>query len=573
MGWFSARKHRTSSSPSSLRRGSANRKQPARKNPSRVGSFERLEEREVFSVTFHGGALLPHVEAQPVFLGSDWQANSSLNSQATSLNQYVNYLVQSPYMDTLGNAGYNVGEGSAAAGVELNLSLNKTTGITDAQIQADLQAGINSSQLAAPDANRLYVVYVEPSVKISLGSDTSVNSFLGYHGAFAGKTASGTAIDIHYAVMAYPGSPNPSYTSQGFASSFDQLTSVSSHEIAEAVTDPNVNYKALGWYDDTNNGEIGDLTNVQTTLNGYLVQEVVNKNDQPMAIVSGTTTGGTLSAPQNVTATAASTTSAKLTWSSVSGATGYRILQVNGTQTTVIGTVGSTATSTTVTGLTAGTTYSFKVEAYNSAATADSAAVSVTLPTSSASLGTPQNVAISALSSTSAKLSWTGVSGASGYRIFELHGTQKTSLGTVSSATTAVNITGLAPGSTDSFLVEAYNSTAVADSTVVTVTLPGALAAPQVTAVATSSTTAVLSWNAVNGAQGYRVYMWNGYQAVLLGTFNSATTSVQVTNLTPGTTAQFVVEAYNGTAVTDSNWISVTLPLFYASSGNMKLRR
>jgi hypothetical protein len=450
------------------------------------------------------------------------------------------------------------------------------TGITDSQIQADLQAAISSSQLATPDANRLYVVYVEPGVKISLGSDTSVNSFLGYHGAFAGKAASGAAIDIHYALMAYPGSPNPTYSSQGFASSFDQLTSVSSHEIAEAVTDPNVNYKALGWYDDTNNGEIGDLTNVRTTFNGYVVQEVVNQNDQPMAIVSGTT-GTTLAAPQNVTATAVSSTSAKLTWSSASGASGYRILQMNGTQATVIGTVASTATSATVTGLTAGATYSFKVEAYYSSTTADSVAVSVILPaTTSSTLAAPQNVAISALSSTSAKLSWSGVSGASGYRIFQVNGATKTSLGTVSSATTAVNITGLVSASTDSFLVEAYNSTTVADSAVVTVTLPGALAAPHVAAVATSSTTAVLSWNAVSGAQGYRIYIWNGYQAVLLGTFNSATTSVQVTNLTPGTTAQFVVEAYNNTSVADSSWISVTLPLFYDHSlaaSSARLRR
>src|SRR5439155_25247142 len=96
-------------------------------------------------------------------------------------------------------------------------------------------------------------------------------------------------------------------------------------------------------------------------------------------------------------------------------------------------------------------------------------------------IAAPQNVKITALTSTSAKLSWSGVSGASGYRIFEVTGTQKTSLGTVSSSTRAVNITGLAAGSTDSFLVEAYNSTSVADSAVVTVALPGSLAAPQVT--------------------------------------------------------------------------------------------
>src|SRR5436853_189239 len=200
-----------------------------------AGRFEQLESREMLTVTYHGGALLSTVEAQGVYLGSDWAANSSLNSQAAALDQYVGYVVNSPYMDMLTTAGYDVGRGSATAGNELNVSINKTTGITDSQIHADLQSAINSDQLATPDANRLYVVYVEPGVKISLGSETSVNSFLGYHGAFAGRTAAGKAADIRYAVIAYPGGPNPSATSQGFANAMDDMTAVSSHEIAEAV--------------------------------------------------------------------------------------------------------------------------------------------------------------------------------------------------------------------------------------------------------------------------------------------------------------------------------------------------
>jgi subtilase family serine protease len=288
---------------------------------------------------------------------------------------------------------------------------------------------------------------------------------------------------------------------------------------------------------------------------------------------TGTTGTTTLAAPQNVTATAASTTSAKLIWSSVSGASGYRILKVTSTQSTVVATVGSTATSATITGLTAGTTYTFKVEAYNSTATADSAAVSVTLPTSTTStLAAPQNVSIIAMSSTSAKLSWTSVSGASGYRIFKVVGTTKTSLGTVSSTATSATITGLTAGSTDSFLVEAYNSTAKADSAVVTVTLPSSLAAPVVTATATSNSTALLSWKAVSGASGYRVYMWNGYQAVLLGTFGSSTTSVQVTSLTPGTPAQFLIEAYNSTQVADSSWVTVMMPFFSTATISPRVR-
>src|SRR5262249_48408537 len=52
-----------------------------------------------------------------------------------------------------------------------------------------------------------------------------------------------------------------------------------SHEIAEAATDPNVNYRALGWYDDYKGGEIGDINRYEALLNGYVVQSVINKYD------------------------------------------------------------------------------------------------------------------------------------------------------------------------------------------------------------------------------------------------------------------------------------------------------
>src|SRR5205807_757527 len=58
---------------------------------------------------------------------------------------------------------------------------------------------------------------------------------------------------------------------------FQSATEVSSHELAEAVTDPGTN--GIGWYDEDNNGEIGDLTDQITTLNGFVVQDVVNKHD------------------------------------------------------------------------------------------------------------------------------------------------------------------------------------------------------------------------------------------------------------------------------------------------------
>lgn len=430
-------------------------------------SIEQLEGRDLLAVTFHGGHLLPHVEAQAVYLGSDWSGTAALNTQAAAVDQYMAYLVQSPYMDMLTNAGYNVGRGTSTAGKELNLTLSKSSGITDSQIRSDLQSAINSSQLSPPDANRLYVVYVEPGVVIKDGTATSTNSFLGYHGAFAGATAAGKATDIRYAVIAYPGSPNPSSTSQGFATSFDQLTSVTSHELAEAVTDPDVNYKTLGWYDDQKNGEIGDLTTRTTVLNGYVVQDLVNKNDQVIAPTSGSTTTSpppttSLAAPQNVTAIALSATEAQLSWNSVVGAAGYRIYYVSGSQSTLLSTVSSSTTSVKVTGLTPGTTASFRVEAYSGSVVADSSVVSVVMP-SQQQLAVPQ-VTATALSSTSVQLSWGSVAGAAGFNIYWWNGFQAVLIGTLAGSATSARVTGLAPGTLNQFVVEAFSGSVFADS-------------------------------------------------------------------------------------------------------------
>ncbi len=449
------------------------RKETRRRRCAANSRIEHLESREVLTVTFHGGALLSHVETQAVYLGSDWNTNSSLSSQTATLDHFLSYLVQSPYMDMLTNAGYNVGRGTADAGKIDNLTLNKTTGVTDTQIHSELQSLISSSQLKTPDANRLYVVFVESGVVVKNPPDASNTTFLGYHGAFAGRDASGKSADIRYVVIPYPGSPNFSATSQGFASNLDEITSVTSHELSEAVTDPNVNYKTLGWYDDQLNGEIGDLTSKSVVLNGYLVQDVVDKNDRvisPNTTVTPPSNPAPLSAPQNVAVTATSSTTATISWSSVSGTQGYRIYLQSGSQAVLLGSVGASATSASVTGLKSGTTVSFRVEAYSGTTVADSVWVSVAMP-AQATLTAPQ-VTATALSSSSVRLSWGSVAGADGYDIYWWNGFQAVYLGTAGASATSIRVTGLAAGTTNSFLLEAFNSTSVADSNWVDVTTP-----------------------------------------------------------------------------------------------------
>lgn len=108
---------------------------------------------------------------------------------------------------------------------------------------------------------------------------------LGYYGAFGGWDAAWRAATIRYAVIAYPVG-TVGNCSMG-VSATDQMTSVTSHELAEAVTDPDVNYARMGWYD-PRLGEIADMTEnnpkAHVRMNEYLVQLVAGKTGQLLTL-------------------------------------------------------------------------------------------------------------------------------------------------------------------------------------------------------------------------------------------------------------------------------------------------
>lgn len=267
----------------------------ARKGLSFRPTVENLENRDTPTVTFHGGNVLTAVEVQPLFYGSGW-SSASLSSTITSVNSSETSLVGGAYMDALTRAGYTdrngvaVGRGTATTGV-IDPSTTLPTGgtlLTDAAIQAEVKAQIAAGALQPNDANRLYVVYVQPNTGVNLGGGyTTTSGVLGYHGAFVG--AGGQT--VRYAVIAYPGG-TAGNSSLG-TSALDQLTDVTSHEVAEAATDPDVSFASsvtssyLGWYDNAR-GEIGDITenlsNASVRLNGFLVQQVSDKNDNLLTI-------------------------------------------------------------------------------------------------------------------------------------------------------------------------------------------------------------------------------------------------------------------------------------------------
>lgn len=209
-------------------------------------------------LTYRGGPLLTAVEVFTVFWGSWWQAGDGA-SVATALNGFFDYILTSELLDQLGEysvSGQTIGHGRRIGTMTIaEPTLGAST--NDTRIQHTLQQLTASGTFPTPTANTLYFLYLPPNVSVTQGGSRSCQAFCGYHNA--------TSSDLYYAVMPYPGCVGCA----GGLALLDALTSTSSHELCEAVTDP---VPGEGWYDD-HYGEIGDICAWKTRrLGNYTVQ-------------------------------------------------------------------------------------------------------------------------------------------------------------------------------------------------------------------------------------------------------------------------------------------------------------
>ena len=228
--------------------------------------FESLEDRLVLSVAYHGGHLLANAGIESLFYGSDWYYNPALYQQTGQLDGFLGTITGSTYLDQLkeySEPGQIIGRGRFLDGVISLNSLRSGQFVQDQDIQNQLNLFIQEGILERPDANRLYVVFTPPNIHVQAFGQDSIHHFLGYHYTFTDAFGE----PVYYAVVVHQAG-NASL--QGY-SPFQQFTKVTSHELAEAVTDPN---PGAGWYDSFGQ-EIGDLCNGYSdilTFNGYTVQ-------------------------------------------------------------------------------------------------------------------------------------------------------------------------------------------------------------------------------------------------------------------------------------------------------------
>jgi hypothetical protein len=209
-------------------------------------------------LTYRSGPLLTAVEVFAIYWGRAWNlaANSPLMSH---MDGFFDFVLTSKLMDQL--AEYNVPNKSIGHGSRVGSTVFTASepgkSISDSAIQKMLQTETSAGTFPAKTQNALYFVFLPPGTEVEQGGSASCQSFCGYHDA--------TSDNIFYAVMPYPGCTG----CEGGLAVPDALTSTSSHELCEAITDP---VPGTGWYDDAN-GEIGDICAWKTkTLDGFTVQ-------------------------------------------------------------------------------------------------------------------------------------------------------------------------------------------------------------------------------------------------------------------------------------------------------------
>ena len=164
--------------------------------------------------------------------------------------------------------------------------------------------------------------------------------------------------------------------------------------------------------------------------------------------------------PSGLQAASISTTGATLSWSAVTGATSYTPEYKAATSTTWIVLPAQAGTSVAVSGLTAATTYDYRVKATCSAGTGDYGAAQFT---TSPLCGTPTGLQAASITTTGATLSWSAVTGATSYTPEYKASASATWIVLPDQAGTSVAITGLAASTTYNYRVKATCSAGTGD--------------------------------------------------------------------------------------------------------------
>jgi hypothetical protein len=217
-------------------------------------------------LSYAGGSVISSVVVVAVFWGT--KVNDTVTKQIPG---FYTALTTSYVMDWLAEYDTTITSKSGAPGTNQLISrgsfdrsvtimpANANVNLSDDDIRTELSSQLDKGNLPAATDNSLYMVHFPAGVTITAGTTRSCvpdaahpEAFCAYHWSY---THNGQR--IRYGVMPDLSDPGCS-TGCGASTQFNNQTTASSHELIEAITDPD----SSGWVD-ANLKEIGDLCNQQ----------------------------------------------------------------------------------------------------------------------------------------------------------------------------------------------------------------------------------------------------------------------------------------------------------------------
>ncbi|HEY6250610.1 MAG TPA: hypothetical protein VI685_11670, partial [Candidatus Angelobacter sp.] len=324
-------------------------------------------------LTYFGGPVISNVHVVQVLYGSGSYNAQVAGTSTPSMGNFFSDITgtNSGYVSLLtqyntpasGGTNQTIGNGTFDGLFQITPSAaNNGSTIDDTQIQAELLAQISAGHLPAPildaagNVNTVYMIYFPPGVTITQGGSQSCvgGGFCAYHG-----TTSNTfnSKNLLYGVQPDMQAGSGCDVGCGASSTFGNYTSVTSHELTEAITDADVGIATvfgppLAWYDMTN-GEIGDICNAQQgsyTANGttYTIQLEFSNSANNCVLPPPASSNFTLSAsPSSVSVTQGSSGSSTITVTPSGGFTGSVTLSASGLPGGVTASFGTNPTTST----------------------------------------------------------------------------------------------------------------------------------------------------------------------------------------------------------------------------------
>ena len=291
------------------------------------------------------------------------------------------------------------------------------------------------------------------------------------------------------------------------------------------------------------------------SVSGNVTVNIMDNDDPPTAP----------SAPTGVTVSATGSTSVSVRWTDASSdETSFRVEYRTGSNSWTTGTTtGADATSATVGGLSASTSYDFRVASVNSVGSSESSAVSLTMPPAA-----PSGLAASASSPGSVALSWTdNASDETGFLVeYRAAGDADWTQFATRADTNATSlvVTGLTSGTAYRFRVSATSANGLSSPS--NEAFVGAAAVPlpptDVTVSATGSTSVSVTWtDASTDEAGFRVEYRTGSDSWATGATTLAdATSATVGGLAPSTAYDVRVVSVNANGSSESASSSLVMP-------------